>query len=563
MTRIATALSLAVALSLPAFAAVAPSSGRGTPNEVDLVQPCSALQPINDAQSSYIGTEYAASNFVWNGREYAAVIVQRLLAIRPIGSYFYAFYLQPVFADGQADGSMIFLFSDTRAPATGSLQLAWNGSAFGLVWAASATSNYDVAFARIVPDATNRWTAASHYDLTSGGASGAYPRLAAGSEGFMVAYRASSDIRWLFTLLDASGAVVSNGGTQVKDKPFYSGTTCPAGDMSLAWSPWRHKYVAGLGWAASSTSGCASNGSVTLYGVTVTGDAGWFRSEGPQSETLASGSVSVVATPFHEAFSYVAGSSLYIASATSLTNGKVKTTDDSAPQLFWNGSEYLVLAWESSQGWSVQRVDSGFHAVGAATPIETGSVALGERGLLGWSWGPEYYGALTVRSYGCAAPDAPSCPEGVGAYGVTASGATLSWLPSSDVSTDIAYYEVTNNGALVSRQAGTTLPVAFGGSGAETFYVRAYNAAGLASTGCAGNNAVIVAPTAQTATLTVTKSGADVKLSWGADPSTPSSVWRGTTAQVLTKRGSSATTTFADAGAAVDGNIYFYSIDAP
>ena len=561
MKRIATALSLAVALSLPAFAAVAPSAGGATPNEVDLVQPCTALQPINAAQSTNIAGEYTASNIVWNGKEYATVVVLRLLALRPIGSYFYAFYLQPIFADGQPDGPMVSLFTDTRAPAMGSLRLAWNGSAFGLIWAATAAPSYDVAFARIGPDATNRWTATSHFDLTSGGSAYAGPNLAAGPEGFIVSYCATSDGRWLYTLLDASGAVVSSGGTQIKDKPFYSSASCPAAGVSLVWSPWRYEYVAAVAFSPNSNNGCPANGEVLLIDVTLAGGANWFRSMSPTSDQLDAGYVSVAATPFGEAFAYRQGTSLYIASANSFASAKV--SEDLAPVLFWNGTEFLLAAWNSSTGWSLLRVDSQFRAQGSPMPLSTGTLALGGRGLLEWSWGPTNTGTLTVQSLGCAAPDVPSCPEGVGAYSVTSSGATLSWLPSSDVSTDIAYYEVTNDGALVSRQAGTTLPIAFGGAGAETFYVRAYNAAGLASTGCAGNNAVIVTPTAQTATLTVTKSGADVKLSWSADPSAPASVWRGSTAQVLTKRGASATTTFADAGAAADGNIYFYSIDAP
>ena len=151
---------------------------------------------------------------------------------------------------------MVSLFTDTRAPAMGSLRLAWNGSAFGLIWAATAAPSYDVAFARIGPDATNRWTATSHFDLTSGGSAYAGPNLAAGPEGFIVSYCATSDGRWLYTLLDASGAVVSSGGTQIKDKPFYSSASCPAAGVSLVWSPWRYEYVAAVAFSPNSNNGC-------------------------------------------------------------------------------------------------------------------------------------------------------------------------------------------------------------------------------------------------------------------------------------------------------------------
>jgi hypothetical protein len=165
--------------------------------------------------------------------------------------------------------------------------------------------------------------------------------------------------------------------------------------------------------------------------------------------------------------------------------------------------------------------------------------------------------------WGCNAPLAPSCPEAPTAYGITGTTATTAWLSGTDLYTDIAFYEVYRNAALVGTTTNTYFNDSGLSSGAQYQYnFRTVNAAGLYSTPCP--DAQIYVKASSSLSLSVGKSGDDITLDWtDADGQNAYRVMRGTSPQVMTEILQTSERSAMDGDAAVGPVCYFYSIDTP
>ncbi|NMB99205.1 MAG: fibronectin type III domain-containing protein [Thermoanaerobaculaceae bacterium] len=156
----------------------------------------------------------------------------------------------------------------------------------------------------------------------------------------------------------------------------------------------------------------------------------------------------------------------------------------------------------------------------------------------------------------------PSCPESPMAYSITGTSATISWLPSVEDATDIAYYILYRNNSEIAKTSETF----YNDSGLATnttykYDIRAVNAAQLTTTGC--SNASMYLKTNATLTLMVNKNDPNAKLTWNDEGLNNYNVFMGTSPQVMTLIGNTSEQVLEDPNVLLDNVNYFYTVDDP
>ena len=180
--------------------------------------------------------------------------------------------------------------------------------------------------------------------------------------------------------------------------------------------------------------------------------------------------------------------------------------------------------------------------------------AFAQKGYLfsvaGWSYGS------FVEPFGCASDSTPpTCPGGFVTYGVTGTSATVAWLPSGDIESDVAYYQIYRDTSPLAKTSDTY----FNDSGLSPNCTYAYaiepmNAAGIQNFQCTttfyiGTNPNLI--------LQVNKSASDAVLNWSAVSQTTYNVFRGTSPQVMLLSAPPLGQTYTDSGALTSTATFF------
>lgn len=234
----------------------------------------------------------------------------------------------------------------------------------------------------------------------------------------------------------------------------------------------------------------------------------------------------------------------------------------------WSGAEYGVL-WmnnDTSNGHELMFRRVADDGTPLGTPLRLykndasnylyPSLAFGQRGY-GVTINPGF------MALGCNTDaTAPSCPGNFNAYNITGTTASVTWSPASDAETDLAYYAVYRNNALVAKtsaeyynDSGLSL------SGTYNYMIQPVNAAQMQNTACTGS---IYVRTNSTLTLTMNKAGAnDAGLEWTDAGFNNYNLFRGTSPQVMTQIGSTPDLSSTDPNVLPSPVSYFYSVDNP
>ncbi len=249
------------------------------------------------------------------------------------------------------------------------------------------------------------------------------------------------------------------------------------------------------------------------------------------------------------------------------------TADQYLPYVCWTGSEFGVF-WADyrangnlPQVW-FQRVSAGGALQGSNVQATNGMDALYPAAAfakLGYLVvGDANQSQSYAEAFGCNYPYPPPCPSNVVAYGVTGTSATISWLPSSDPYTDIAYYQLYRNSQPLVQTASTYYTDGTLTAGTTYQYaVEAVNAADLVSSACGSTNSIYVKTNASL-TLMVNKQAPDAILSWtDSQPLNSCNVFRGTRPQVMQQIGTASGSNYSDPGVMNDSVLYFYTVDDP
>lgn len=566
------------ALAAAASALITLAALAAPPPEPEALSICPSPQPLGDGVGLGGLFVEARQGVVWNGREYLVAYADTYSSP--------TLRFQRVFADGTPNGPAFappgfFSYSFFDFP----VSLAFDGTRYGVAYLSPADGYWQVFFATLGADFTllSGPTRVSNYGATPA-EEARWPQVAAAGNGwgFCVVW---SDTRTgssqvYATLLSSAGAVMNGGAAH--DIALES-TTSNQTRPSVGWSRYGANGTGGyvVSWV-DDRSGTHTDihsalifglGAVNYWNATVQPPSGSARSPhlvttpgglGLVWSDTRNGSDDIFYRPITSQ-GYGAGAPL------PLTTDPASQTN---PYLLWTGSEFGVF-WSDGRAPGGYPRDVWFQRVSASGVLQGPNVqatsglnalypsaAFGTRGylVLGEASGTQNY----ATPFGCHDPAPPSCPEGLVAYGVSGTGATLSWLPSADPSAEIAYYQVYRNSQPLARTAFTYHTDSGLSPGATYSYsVRAVNAASVTSSGC-GSGASVYVKTSTTLTLTVDKSAPDAVLSWtDSAPLNSYSVFRGTSPQVMQQIGTAAGTSFSDPGVLVDAVLYFYTVDDP
>jgi hypothetical protein len=537
------------------------------PPEPDYVPLCESPQDIAPLQAAGGSAIYDRSDVVWNGKDYAVAWVD--------GADNHL-HFRRFFADGTpaAAGLIPSTLTSLAYPPS----LVWNGSGYGVAWMAWSGSYYQIYFARL--DANGALIGGSEVKASFVGSGGTvhclYPSLAWSGSGYCVAWcdprNSSSDI--FATLLNSDGTIANSGDSHdlvlcnaSNDQNYPSvAWSKGAGLYKVVWEDYRsgtHNEI----WGASLTP----SGAITKDISALVSGASSSYSYSPALCDTGNG-LGLAWYDYRDS-NYEIYFARLTASGAKL-GADVRLTSDGAdsfnPRVVWTGAEYGVF-WEDNRSGNIdlwfQRVSAAGAVIGSNTQVTVTSdmgypgAAFARYGYL--ATGTIYTHANFVQAWGCNYASQPPCPENLVAYNVTGSTATISWLPAIDNYTDIAYYQVYRNNALVGQTSDTYFTDT--GLSANTTYeyaVRTVNAAQYTSTGCGTGSSIYVKSNA-TLTLTVNKSQPDAVLSWTDASMNNYNVFRGTSPQVMQQIGSTSGQSFSDKNALMGNNLYFYTVDEP
>lgn len=570
--------SAAVAAAAAAWIGIAASAT--PPPEPEALSTCPSPQALGDGVG--LGGLYvsARQGAVWNGREYVVAYADSYSSP--------TLRFQRVFADGTPNGPAFAppgfsSYSFFNFP----VSLAFDGTRYGVAYMGPDNSSgyWQVYFATLGADFSLQSgpTRVSNYGGTAG-QSASWPQVAAAGNGwgFCVVWTdgRSGYSQVYGTLLSAAGTVMNGGAAH--DIPLEN-TTSTQDRPTVGWSRYGANGTGGyvVSWADDRSGIRFDIRSALLFGLGAVNF--WNTTVQPPSGSailphLATtpGGLGLVWSDTRNGNSdvfYLPLTSLGYAAGT-----PVQLTTDPAsqsyPYLLWTGSEFGAF-WSDNRSPSgypsdlwFQRLSSGGALQGQNLQVTSGlnaaapAAAFGTRGYLVLGDASEAQNYATP--FGCSTPSPPSCPEGLVAYGVSGTGATLSWLPSADPSAEIAYYQVYRNSQPLARTAFTYHTDSGLSPGATYAYsVRAVNAASLTSSGC-GSGASVYVRTNATLTLTLDKSAPDAVLSWtDSEPLGSYRVFRGTDPQVMQELATASGATYSDSGVLNDAVLYFYTVDAP
>ncbi len=558
--------ALALASVISFLSVAAPRASAPAAPAPENLPTCASPQAIAPMQAAGGNQVYLSSEVVWNGKDFAVAWVDYADA---------RLHFRRFFADGTPAAAGVVpsaLVCDGHSPS-----LVWNGSGYGVAWRALSPSGYEqIYFARL---SANGALVGSEVKASFVGSTETadcfYPSLAWSGSVYALAWGDSrgdySGYRDIFaTLLNGDGTIANGGASHdliVCDALYHQEAP------SLAWSSAYGRFVAV--WQDS------RNSTYDIYGATLS------PLGAVSGSSLLDGGAGLCFYPSVADMGNGLGltwgdtrdgnNEIYFA-RLSATGGKVgadlRLTNDSnasyAPRIVWTGAEFGVFWYESRSGnyetW-FQRVSAAGAVLGSnvqvtvSTNSEYPAAAFAKYGYLATSTLPGL--ANFVQAWGCNYAYQPPCPENLVAYGITGTAATVSWLPAIDNSTDIAYYQVYRNNALVGQTSDTYF--ADSGLSLNTTYqyaIRTVNAAQYTSTGC-GSGSSLYVKTNATLMLMVNKSTPDAALTWTDATMNNYNIYRGTSPQVMSQIGSTAGQSFDDPNVLTDNVLYFYTVDEP
>jgi hypothetical protein len=248
-----------------------------------------------------------------------------------------------------------------------------------------------------------------------------------------------------------------------------------------------------------------------------------------------------------------------------LSNGAASAI---ASKLVWTGAEYGAFYADNRTGayalW-LQRVSAAGTTVGANQQISTfgltnPAAAFGKHGYLVEGASISSPNDGLVMPWGCGTDfTAPSCPGNFFSYSVTGTTASVSWSPSGDNESDLAYYNVYRNNTLIAKTSSAYYnDTGLGLSTTYNYMVQPVNAWQLQNYTC---TSAIYLTTNSSLTLTMSKSDPAAVLNWTDVGASGYKIFRGNDPHVMGQIASSAALTAQDGNALSDGNSYFYSVD--
>lgn len=519
--------------------------------------------PQNTAPTQLAGGKSVAAraSVVWNGKDYAGIWVD----LTPSWPYFRKFY-----ADGTPAGEPIAI--STLVSYSGyDPNIVWNGSNYGVSWVADGGLGFSQIYFMILDPNGGPLSPAIKVSFYGSAetADCKYHSLAAGPDGYCVVWNDSrngnDDI--FATLLDGVGNVTNH------DLPI-STAALNQSTPEVAWSSGWNNYQcvwsdsrSGLpvdiyGSRISQGGGISANQplvtSSALLFKPVLVDAGSFL--GMAWEDPRDGNLEIY-------FARLAASGSKIGADIRITSD---TNSSQLPRIVWTGAEFGIF-WQDDRSGNRE---TWFQRVSASGSLQGNSLQVTSSSDIRWpdaafaKYGYLVTGAQNqatnfVSAWGCAADTTlPSCPEGPMAYSITGTSATVSWLPSVEDYTDIAYYLLYRNNIEIAKTSNNFY--ADSGLSLNTTYkydVRAVNAAGLTTTGC--SNASMYLKTNATLTLMLEKAETDAILTWNDEGMNFYNVFRGTSPQQMSLIGNTDTLTHEDPNVLLDRVNYFYTVDDP
>lgn len=487
---------------------------------VDYWPTCSAPQQSAPLQVIGNGANYQGPLAIaWNGKEYGVVWTDSLS--RDV-------HFQRVFADGTPSPPPVLINTGLYTQVNARVGIVWNGAGYGIVFVAG-TSSGDVQpqayFMRLDPSGAALGAAArvSAVGVVSPVSDAEMISLAWSGSTYLVvwsAYAGTMSINLYGTLVGSSGVVAMH------DLLLSKGTNNEWAS-SAVWSSGAGTFVVAYADISPATN-LGTIQSVTVSGAGTIGAPKQLISAptgGSNSPALvdAGGGLGLVWMDSRDGSWDIYFNLLTPDGQYKQGNDLRVATSGMDPFVVWTGAEFGVFFRDGRSGlmstW-FQRVSAGGSLAGSNYQVNYGTnvlfagAAFGAHGyLVGWS---AWASAIAVQAWGCAYASTPGCPEGIDAYSISGTGATIAWLPSIDNANDVAYYLVYRNDALVGKTSSTSFSDSGLTSGSTYQYnVRAVNATQNTSTSCP--SAQIYVKASSSVTLMVSRAANDVDLAWNQE----------------------------------------------
>jgi hypothetical protein len=520
---------------------------------------CQSPQNIAPMQNAGGSKIWRRSSIVWNGKDYAVVWVDGADG---------RLHFRRFFADG-TPASSATIPSTLSSYYYNSPKIVWNGSGYGVVWVATSGFFYQIYFLKLDQ---NGAPIGSEVKVSFVGipetASCYDPDLAYSGNGYCVTWEdyrnANADI--FATLLNNSGAITYS------DTPISTATSNQYSPR-IAWSNGIGKYQ--IVWFDYRSGKYEVYGSQISPSNVVTGNAQLVSGASDSYYPVLADMGNGLGMAWFDSrdgnweiyFAKLSAEGYKIGTDLNITNN---VSDQYNPAIVWTGAEFGVF-WEDERTGNsetfFQRVSSSGTLLGSNTQVTySGGMELPDAAFARYGYlatGTMYAGANYVLALGCNWDNTPpSCPESMMAYSITGTSATISWLPSVEDYTDIAYYILYRNNSEIAKTSDNYY--ADSGLSLNTTYkydVRAVNAAGLTSTGC--SSASMYLKTNATLTLMVNKNDPNAHLYWNDEGMNNYNVFRGTSPQQMTLIGSTSDLKIDDPNVLLDNVNYFYTVDDP
>ncbi len=559
----------------PIFAILVLAAWLGAAEPELLYNPaCPDLQPVSPPSEGGATGVGAPPSIVWNGREYATLWAD--------GDSTLSF--RRIFADGSPAGPVVKpLPGYYYVPMPYETAMVWNGAGYGIAFLGHDGSTYQAYFARLdeagallpvgAGDPPNPQRV-SFLGVAPTTENVGEVDLAWSGAGYIVAwtdYRNAPTGPDVFcTLLGADGWIGGGGNT------LHDLTLCDAAsvqqNLAIAYSSSNRNYL--IAWVdlrnganfqiysrAITQNGSLDSERPSVTGSTNTGDPALVASGNRFGLAWIQPQAAVNQVFFRQLYNHGGP----ITPATQVTWGAFQCV---GPFLTWTGVEY-GLFFQDNDGSAhfltyYQRITAlgapmgGQALVSSYFDLTAPRAAFGRYGYMHTA----AYGINYLTPLGCWADTTPpTCPLNLLAYNITGDAATVSWLPSTEDYTDIAYYQVYRDNIPLARTANnywrdTGLDL----STTYNYSVRPVNAAQMENGACAES---IYLKTNASLILKMDKSTPDAHLFWTDGGMNNYNIFRGTSPQVMQKIGSTADLEAADPEVLLDGVTYYYTVDDP
>lgn len=552
-------LSAAVLLTF----ALAPRAGLPAPEVIPSCPSPQALAPSQGIGGLYVSKRSAVA---WSGKEFGVVYTDAM---------YQSLIFRRFFADGSPAAAPVTVSPLTANP-NYNASLLWDGTGYAVAWNAysTASGSYQAYFARLDAAGGLRSPVTKVSFVGTTELQGCYnPSLAWDGGRYAVVWEdcrplcdAGYDIYG--TLLDATGTVYTHDFPVVVASGHQYGPSVTFSRAANVFVVAYQDYRSGTHFQIS-TAYFNTGGGATDLGAAVSGAS---YSISP-SLVDSGGGLGMAWSDGRDGNAEIYFCRLSPFGAKLGTEVRLTSDANSSDQsrVLWTGSEYGVF-WSDSRGagsdlW-FQRVSALGAAVGSNQEVTFGmsmlnpDAAFAKFGFLVTGGTSNY--ANSALPWGCAADTTPpSCPMNLVAYNITGTTATVAWVPSVEDATDLAYYEVYRNSALLARTSDTLYTDSgLALSGSYNYYVRPVNAAQLVNGSCTSS---IYVKTNATLLLMVNKSsdGTDADLTWTDAQMNNYNVFRSTDPRVMSQIGATPGQAYTDPDALTNTNLYFYTVDEP